>query len=96
MKVLALTILILAIGSLEAGLVKREVATADQLKETLTNFFESIASNTQQWFSSLKPDEIKAQAGQILAETRTKAEPITDEIQKYIAQLVEAAKKLAP
>ncbi|XP_069806037.1 apolipoprotein A-II [Dendropsophus ebraccatus] len=95
MKVLALTVLILVIGSLEAGVVKREVPNADEVTKLFENFFETVKSSTQELVQKFQSGELQAQAGQLLEQTKAQADPYKTEIEKFFAKLVEAGKNLA-
>ncbi|XP_073493714.1 apolipoprotein A-II [Phyllobates terribilis] len=95
MKVLALTVLILVIGSLEAGIVKREVASAQQVSEILQNWFETFKTSIHEVAQKVQNGEIQAHAGQLLEQTKSQTDPIKEEIEKIFAKLVDAGKKLA-
>ncbi|XP_073422990.1 apolipoprotein A-II [Dendrobates tinctorius] len=95
MKVLALAVLILAIGSLEAGVVKREVASAQQVSELLQSWFETLKSSVHEVAQKVQNGEIKAQAEQFYEQTRSQTDPLKDEFEKIFAKLVDAGKKLA-
>ncbi|XP_066461983.1 apolipoprotein A-II [Eleutherodactylus coqui] len=96
MKVLALTVLILAIGSLEAGVVKREVAAdMKQVTELFTTFFENLKTGTQDLITKIQNGELQSQAEQFFEQTKTQTEPLKTEMEKFFAKFAEVGKNLA-
>ncbi|XP_069601700.1 apolipoprotein A-II [Ranitomeya imitator] len=95
MKVLALAVLILAIGSLEAGVVKREVTSAQQVSDLLQSWLETIKSSVQEVAQKVQTGELQAQAGQLYEQTKSQADPLKEEFEKIFAKLIDAGKKLA-
>ncbi|XP_077116661.1 apolipoprotein A-II [Ranitomeya variabilis] len=93
MKVLALAVLILAIGSLEAGVVKREVTSAQQVSDLLQSWLETFKSSVQEVVQKVQNGELQAQAGQLYEQTKSQADPVKEEIEKFFATLADAGRK---
>ncbi|XP_075699858.1 apolipoprotein A-II [Rhinoderma darwinii] len=94
MKVLALTVLVLVIGSLEAGVVKREVPNAQQVSELVQSWYDTLKNSAQEWAQKIQNGELQAQAGQLLEQTKTQTEPFKTELEKIFAKIIEAGRSL--
>ncbi|OCT66650.1 hypothetical protein XELAEV_18042902mg [Xenopus laevis] len=61
MKVLALVVLVIAVSGLEAGVVKREVPSLDELTKILSTWADTVKTQTQEWIDKVQNGEVKAQ-----------------------------------
>ncbi|XP_075049389.1 apolipoprotein A-II [Mixophyes fleayi] len=94
MKVLALVVLIFAISGMEGAVVKREVDQGlDKLAEFFQGWYESLKVSTQELKEKYDNGQLQAQAEGILEQTKDKAQPIKEEIEKLFSKLIEAAKQ---
>nr|BAA28618.1 unnamed protein product [Xenopus laevis] len=87
MKVLALVVLVIAVSGLEAGVVKREVPSLDELTKILSTWADTVKTQTQEWIDKVQNGEVKAQTEEILAQVKSHMEPIQGQFQEIFSQL---------
>ncbi|KAG8540932.1 hypothetical protein GDO81_030026 [Engystomops pustulosus] len=95
MKVLALTVLLLAIGSLEAGIIKREAPNADQISQMFKSWIDTLQTGAQELANKFQNGEIQAQAGKWLEQTNSQTAPIKAEFEKIFEKILEAGRNFA-
>uniref|UniRef100_A0A6I8RJ02 Uncharacterized protein n=1 Tax=Xenopus tropicalis TaxID=8364 RepID=A0A6I8RJ02_XENTR len=89
MKVLALVVLVIAISGMEAGVVRREVPSVEELTKLIQTWAEYAQTQAQEWVAKIQNADINGQAGQIMEEAKAKLEPFQTQMLELYTQFTD-------
>ncbi|XP_006895613.1 PREDICTED: apolipoprotein A-II [Elephantulus edwardii] len=87
MKLLAMTVLLLTICSLEGALVRRQ-AEEGNAQSTFTQYFQSLSQYSQDLLERAKASEIPTQARDYFEKTTDKLKPLVQKAREDILSLI--------